>query len=306
MLIGEIEKGGPFLAHQIELISYACGIGAGVHECSEGPKVLRSSSYIKALGNALHWNTILTPDHLTEGLKALEDVVAINTRLAEITAQLVAQEKFFITLGGDHTCAIGTWSGVATALKPLSLGLIWIDAHLDSHTDQTTPSGNIHGMPLAALLGHGNKALSDLLSKGPKLLPQQVCIVGARSFEPEEQQLLKKLGVRIFYIEEIAQYGLDKIMQEAHSIVSNNSDFYGISLDLDVVDPKEAPGVGTPENNGLHQTALLNGLQYFIQDPKLIGAEIVEFNPERDENNSTEILVAKLLQQFLLTERNKS
>lgn len=301
-LAGKI--GGSSLANQIELIGYACGIGAGVHECSEGPTVLQSSPYLKELGKALNWNTILTPSHTSEGLKALEDVVAINTKLAKTTAQLVAQEKFFITVGGDHTCAIGTWSGVATALKPLSLGLVWIDAHLDSHTDQTTPSGNIHGMPLAALLGQGNKALTDLLSQGPKLLPQAVCIVGARSFEPEEQHLLEKLGVRIFYIEEVEQRGLDKILKEAHSIVNDNSDFYGISLDLDVVDPHEAPGVGTPEKNGLHQVALLDGLHYFSQDPKLIGAEIVEFNPERDENHSTEILVAKLLKQFLSKKGN--
>lgn len=288
------------MANQIELIGYACGIGAGIHGCSEGPAVLQSSPYLKELGNALHWNTILTPEHTTEGVNALKDVVSINTKLAETTAQLVAQNKFFITLGGDHTCAIGTWSGVATALKPLSLGLVWIDAHLDSHTDETTPSGNIHGMPLAALLGQGNAALTNLLSSNPKLLPQRVCIVGARSFEPEEQQLLEKLGVRIFYIEEIAQRGLDKVLQEAHSIVSDNSDFYGISLDLDAVDPEEAPGVGTPESHGLHETALLNGLQHFIQDPKLIGAEIVEFNPERDKNQSTEILIAKLLKKFLV------
>ena len=283
----------------IELIGYASGIGAGNPGCSQGPAQMQSSSLLQKLQNNLHWQTILSPANELSGLAALESIVAISKNLAKITASLVAQHQFFITLGGDHSSAIGTWSGVATALEPLSLGLLWIDAHLDSHTDKTTPSGNIHGMPLAALLGHGHSSLTSILSSKPKLLPQNVCVLGVRSFEQEEQQLLEDLKVRIFYMDEIERRGVDAVFQEAHSIISDQTQFYGVSIDLDAVSPDEAPGVGTPEANGLNQAALLSGLHYLLTDQKLIGAEIVEFNPGRDINQKTERLVASLIERFI-------
>lgn len=282
----------------IELIGYRCGLGAGIHECAKGPDTLKKSTYLKPLGKYLHWQASLAPTDNQNGLNALNQLVKINTELAQTSAAMVAEEKFFITIGGDHSSAIGTWSGVATALIPLSLGLIWIDAHLDSHTEGTTPSGNIHGMPLAALLGHGNKKLTEILTKNPKLLPQNVCVIGARSFESGEHELLKKLKVRIFYMDEIKERGLDVILKEAHDIVSKNTQFYGISLDLDAIDPKEAPGVGTPEENGISKTELLSGFDIFLHDHKLIAAEIAEFNPDKDVDHRTEILIAKILEKF--------
>lgn len=284
---------------QIELIGYACGIGAGIHETSQGPNALKTSAFLKDLQDSLHWQATLTPKSGLEGLEALDNIAELTTELAQITATLVAEQKFFLTIGGDHTSAIGTWSGVAAATTPLSLGLLWIDAHMDSHTDKTTPSGNIHGMPLAALLGQGNKALTHILMTTPKLLPANVCIVGARSFEPEEQKLLESLKVRIFYMDEVNERGLDAVLKEAHHIISDNTAFYGISLDLDAIDPDEAPGVGTPEKNGIHKTALLEGLDQFVNDVKMIGAEIVEFNPTRDIDQRTEKLIVELLEKFV-------
>lgn len=284
----------------IELIGYACGIGAGNPGCSQGPAHMRESPLLTPLNKNLHWQAILTAlEDQNKGLEALTDITKISTELAKLTATLVSQNKFFITVGGDHSSAIGTWSGVATALEPLSLGLLWIDAHLDSHTDQTTPSGNIHGMPLAALLGYGNKSLTNIMSAHPKLLPQNVCVLGVRSYEKAEQQLLEDLKVRIYYMEEIKARGLDRVLVEAHAIISHETHFFGISLDLDAINPSEAPGVGTPEEDGISQKDLLSDLKILLQDRKLIGAEIVEFNPGKDIGQKTETLIANLIKQVI-------
>lgn len=282
----------------IELIGYTCGIGAGVTDCYKGPGKVKSSAHLKKLQSYLHWNESYLPGDIHTHQNKLQIIASLNETLAQTTAMLVAKEQFFITIGGDHTCAIGTWSGVAAAITPLTLGLIWIDAHLDSHTPATTPSGNIHGMPLAALLGHGEAKLTEILTKQPKLLPQNVCVVGARSFEEGELKLLERLKVRIFFMEEIIERGLAPVLQEAHAIVTENAQYYGISFDLDAIDPEDVPGVGTPEKNGIKAQAFLDECHYILSDQRLIGAEIVEFNPERDINERTEIFVAETLEAF--------
>lgn len=283
---------------QIELIGYACGIGAGKVECEQGPLYLKNSGSLDKL-SGLIWNKILQPVDSSRHKEALQSIATLSLELAKITAELVAQRKFFITIGGDHSSAIGTWSGVATALRPLSLGLLWVDAHLDSHTMETTPSGNIHGMPLAALLGQGDTALTSILSREPKIKPENTCVLGVRSYEQEEQKLLQELGVRIFYMEEIIEKGMDAVIEEAHAIISNNTDYFGVSIDLDAVTPEEAPGVGTPEPNGISIESLIAGLQKLNEDPKLIGAEIVEFNPTLDKNQQTELLIVAIVKEFI-------
>lgn len=282
----------------IELIGYGSGIGAGNKGCRLGPSTLKSSPQLKKLQDFVRWQPILTPNEERSGLQALESITSISRQLGTITAQLTRENKFFITLGGDHSSAIGTWSGVASVISPNDLGLIWIDAHLDSHTFGTSPSGNIHGMPLAVLLHQGHPDLTQLFIDAPKLKPKNVCVIGVRSFEKEEQHLLEELNVRIFYMPEILARGLDAVLKEAHHIVTEHSQFFGISLDLDAIQPEEAPGVGTPEPNGIHAEELLATLTELIKDKRLIGAEIVEFNPELDHNKKTETLIADVIKHF--------
>lgn len=276
----------------LALIGYASGIAANNSGCKDGPLKLYSSLKIANTS----WHSMVKQ----EGPKAeqLRIVTQLCSRLAVITRQLTLQHQPFAVIGGDHSSAIGTWSGVSTALAPNRLGLIWIDAHLDSHTVATTPSGNIHGMPLASLLGHGAESLTGLLSTQPKLRPEDICIIGTRSYESAEYQLLKSLNVKIFFMEEVKQRGLKTIILEALNIVTANTHGFGFSIDLDAIDPQDAPAVSYPEQDGLNGEELCQALQHVTQFSKPLGIEIVEFNPHQDQNNKTEQLIARLLSIF--------
>lgn len=202
----------------------------------------------------------------------------------------------FTVVGGDHTSAIGTFSGVAHALREQGdLGLIWIDAHMDSHTPATSESGNIHGMPVAALLGHGFKELTHILDANPKIKPAHLSLIGVRSFEHGEANFLRDLNVRIYYMEEVQERGLMTVIKEAQERAKQGTAGYGVSLDLDAIDPEDAPGVDVPEPNGLAGADVLAAMTYLAQDPELLATEIVEFDPQQDREQKTEILIAKLL-----------
>jgi arginase len=183
---------------------------------------------------------------------------------------------------------VGTWSGVAAAHRDRGpLGLLWIDAHLDSHTPQTSHTGLIYGMPLAALLGHGERPFTECLVPGAKVLAQHVCVLGARSYEPEERALLDRIGVRVIGMEEIGRRGVAAALDEALAIVGGAASGYGITLDLDVLDPRDAPGVGTPAPGGLRAAELIPALAAAAGDPRLRALEIAEYNPRRDRNGIT-------------------
>jgi arginase len=279
----------------LQILGAAWGDGAGDHGCAAGPYSLQQSLLISQ--PSFHWRTII--DKLSLSHKLDKDVnsriAALCQQLAQQTEQLYREHQPFLTIGGDHTCAIGTWSGVFAAIeKQGPLGLIWFDAHMDSHTPQTTVSGNLHGMPLACLLGYGNEALTHLMTPTPKLQPHHVCLIGVRSFEAGEAALLQSLNVRIFFMEEVEERGLAAVFQEAHQIVTHGTQNYGISIDLDAIDPLEAPGVGSPEPHGLNSEDLIETLQTICGDPRLIGAEIAEFNPEHDIDHRTALLIEKL------------
>lgn len=163
------------------------------------------------------------------------------------------------------------------------LGLVWIDAHMDSHTLQSSPSQNIHGMPLACLLGHGDPRLIGIAPVGAKLLPADVCLIGVRSFEAAEAALLRALGVRVYFIDEVRRRGLPEVFAEALRRVREGTAGYGISIDLDALDPAEGPGVGTPVSGGLARAELTAALALADGDERLLALEIVEYNPYRDE-----------------------
>src|SRR3990167_2044064 len=184
---------------QLQLFGYACGVGAENIGCEDGPETVHHSSLLAPLQDHFHWQHIYSTDIRAQKRNALPEIARICTQLAKDIQQCVQQKLRFLTIGGDHSCGIGTWSGAACALQEKGdLGLIWIDAHLDSHTFSTSPSNNIHGMPVAALLGEGEDALTLILSKSPKLKSSNIVIIGVRSYESEEQRLLKKLGVKIY------------------------------------------------------------------------------------------------------------
>jgi arginase len=209
-----------------------------------------------------------------------------------------------LVLGGDHSCAIGTWKGIARALAPRGpLGLVWLDAHLDAHTPATTPSGMLHGMPVACLLGHGDPRLA--LDRRQALDPRRICMVGARSFEAEEAALLNRLGVRVFPMRELKRRGLGEVMEEALAIARDGAGGYGVSLDLDALDPRDAPGVGIAVRGGIRASELRRALARLGRDPALGALEIAEYNPYCDRNGVTARLVAEIIESLLAPDERR-
>lgn len=281
----------------IHLVGYASGVAASDSGCSQGPIVMQKSSYLFDLrdkGLNFQWDAIIQPT--TAPKDTLTTVTQESNQLAAAVATIVKNKQFFTVIGGDHSSAIGTWSGAYSQIYERgSMGLIWIDAHMDSHTPETSETGNIHGMPLASLLGYGHTGLTSILRDEPKLKPEHVCLIGIRSYEAGEVALLNKLNVRVFYMEEVNRRGLKDVMKEALEIVNMGTACYGITIDLDSVDPVDAPGTGVAEPDGLSAKELCQVLTVIANDSRLIGAEIVEFDPHFDHDKKTEKLVSDLL-----------
>ena len=284
------------------IIGVANGYGAGNRACQDGPEFLKSFNVLSDIEDTQHllcWDELIGDN--TPYLGRINAIENIATLLAERIAQHLWNGDSPLVIGGDHSCAIGTWSGVKRYLgEEERLGLIWIDAHMDSHTFNTSPSHNIHGMPLACLLGYGESQLTKIATDYPKLLPQDVCLIGIRSYESGEAALLKELGVRIYFMDEVRQRGIITIFAEAHRHVCANTAGYGISLDLDVLDPSDAPGVGTPIPGGLKHEDVIDALLLAHGDEKLLALEIVEYNPYLDKNFVTARAIHDFCQSLIL------
>lgn len=275
-------------SRSIIVIGAASGAGAPDPATSEGPGALR---HYRVFHNTplqqVKWDAILRVPRAKQD-SPLHAVASLDARLATAVEAVLRAGNFPLVVGGDHSCAIGTWSGVHRALQRKgSLGLIWIDAHMDSHTFATTPSGQIHGMPLACLLGHGTAILTAIGGMEAKLHPTHVCLIGVRSYEAGEAALLHRLGVRVFDMDEIRQRGLAAVFKVALTIVRNGTAGFGVSVDLDALDPEEEPGVGTPVPGGLRRAELAAALSLLRGDPAFVAMEIVEYNPRRDRGHVT-------------------
>lgn len=205
-----------------------------------------------------------------------------------------------IVIGGDHSIAMGTWSGVTNALEAQGqFGLLWIDAHMDAHTPVTSLQGkwggHFHGMPLAHLLGHGDKDLAEIGSKKVKIKGRHLALVGVRSYEPAEKKLLKEMGATVFTMEDIERDGLEAVMKKALAIVTAAPKGWGLSLDVDVFDPKDMKAVGTPEKTGIRAQEFLHWLSAarFKSKPRAI--ELVEYLPAKDTDGAGARLIEKIL-----------
>lgn len=275
-------------ARSIIVIGAASGAGAPDPATAEGPDALRRWRVLHDTPlQHVEWNAILRVPREARDTP-LHSVAALDKRLAAEVERVLQAGHFPLVVGGDHSCAIGTWSGVHRALAGKGpIGLIWIDAHMDSHTFATTPSGQIHGMPLAALLGHGEAALTTIDGPEAKLRPEHVCLVGVRSYEAGEAVLLRRLGVRVFDMDEVRRRGLAAVFDEALAIARRAAAGFGVSIDLDALDPEEEPGVGTPVPGGLRRAELAAALSHLRDDPAFVAMEIVEYNPRRDRGHAT-------------------
>lgn len=220
--------------------------------------------------------------------KYLEHIAATCRKLAAKTAKVVAGGRFPIVLGGDHSVAAGTIPGVARKRR---IGVIWIDAHGDINTPLTTPSGNVHGMPLAALLGREPKALVTPV----KLNPANVVLVGLRDLDPGEREHIRSWGVPAFTMRDIDERGMRGVIEEAIRMATNGVAGFHLSFDMDAIDPDVAPGVGTPVKGGLSYREAHLAMELIHDSKALLSMEFVEVNPVLDISNRTAVLAVELM-----------
>lgn len=274
---------------QIKLIGAAIDKCAGILGAADTPRELQAllKDVNLEIKDTIYYN---------DGRHDLNKLETYFTSLANLVSSTLTSKNFPLIIGGDHSCAIGSWSGVSAYLmkKNQSLGLIWIDAHMDSHTPQTTMSGNIHGMPLATLMGYGYEELIHILNKNPKLDPTNLILIGIRSYENAEYDLLNKLGVKIYYSHEVDERGFATIFSEAWQYLDTHTSKIGLSIDVDGFDPEFTPGVGTAEPNGINFNQFIE--EYVKLDAsKLIALEIAEANHRLDSSGKTLDCVARIV-----------
>ncbi|SIT88109.1 arginase [Edaphobacillus lindanitolerans] len=218
-------------------------------------------------------------------LKNLPAVTDGNRKLAEKVSDSVKEGRFPLVLGGDHSIAIGTLAGLSEHYS--NLGVIWYDAHTDLNTAETSPSGNIHGMPLAVAMGLGHEDLTSI-GNGPKVKPENIVVIGARSVDPGERELVKEKGIKVYTMHEIDRDGMTAVMEDAlRYLESRGVDGIHLSLDLDGLDPLYTPGVGTPVQGGISYRESHLAMEMLHSSGKITSAEFVEVNPILDERNKT-------------------
>ena len=284
----------------IEVIGAAWGLGGADPSCADAPGVLAPllASRLGECGLRSLPGPMLSPSR-NERRKELA-VSKLCGLLASAVADSIRHERLPCVLGGDHSCAGGTWTGVARALRdrrPGDLGLIWIDAHMDAHTPGTSHTGRLHGMPLAWLLGQDDDPLYGLASG--VVQPGRVSLIGVRSYEPEEEARLSRLGVRVFMMEEVRRRGLDDVFAEALAIATAGTAAFGISIDLDAVTPEDAPGVGTPVAGGIAGATLAAALAGIGGRDDLAAVELVEYSPRADRDGRAADAAIAILQSAL-------
>jgi len=289
---------------RIRIIGAASGLGAQDQACADGPVAFHRSQAWHELAHhpRVDWGrTLFAP--AADGGGATGRIAGLCRHLADEVEHALRGGEFPVVIGGDHSVAIGTWSGVArVAGQPV--GLLWIDAHLDSHTPETSHSGAIHGMPLACLLGRGDKRLLNIGLAGVQVSAGHTAVLGARSYEPEELDFLKASGVRIIDSVELAQRGFADCLHEALGIVTAAPAGFGVTLDLDAIDPLLAPGVGSPEPEGLNARDVLEAVSGIAGLPGFRALEIVEYNPDRDRLGITASLISDLVGRVLPPDNN--
>ena len=232
-----------------------------------------------------------------EKLKYLNEVFATCTELAAATEQIIEAGELPLTLGGDHSIAIGSLSGIAKAFRKRdqTLGLIYLDAHADMNTDETTPSGNIHGMPLAVLLGYGAPELVNVGGFSPKFDPAFCAHIGGRDIDPGERALIRETGLRFFTMREIDERGLSICIDEAIEIAGKASGGFAVTFDVDVLDPGDAPGSGTLVRGGFSYREAHLAMEKIADSGKMRSLEVVEVNTALDVNNRTAELAVELI-----------
>jgi arginase len=271
-----------------------------------GPSALRLAGLKERLTTIGHEVTeadipVGIPEHLKvedSSAKFLHEIVRVSQLTADEVTRTVLADQFPLIIGGDHSVAIGSIAGLAAAYKQQGkrLGVIWVDAHADMNTPDSTPSGNIHGMPLAVNLGVGAPELCAVGGDFQKLQPQNVALIGIRDLDQTEQRIVRESGVHAYTMTDVDRYGMASIMDKVLETMKRQVDVIHLSFDLDGLDPSVAPGVGTPVAGGLtYREAHL--LMEMTSDTGLLGSmDVVEDNPVLDVRNQSAIVAAELVE----------
>src|SRR5262245_313397 len=230
-------------------------------------------------------------------LKYLPEIAAACQKLSDQVQAALESGSIPIILGGDHSIAIGSVSGLATYYRKSDqrVGVIWFDAHGDMNTPETSPSGNIHGMPFAAILGRGVKELTEINGFSPKVYPENCVLIGARSIDPEEAATIKTSNIRVMTMRELDERGMSAVMDDAVWLASRNTAGFHVTMDMDFVDPFYAPGVGTPVPGGPTYRESHLAMEKIADSGKMISFELTEVNPVLDVSNRTAELGVQLI-----------
>ncbi|MGM8211187.1 arginase [Virgibacillus sp. W0430] len=291
------------MKNNISIIGVPMDLGQSRRGVDMGPSAIRYAGVVDRL-EKLNYSVddlgdiaISRPDKAHDAregnLRNLKQIAEANERLAQLVDAQIKEGKFPLVLGGDHSIAIGTLAGVAKHYD--NLGVIWYDAHGDLNSEETSPSGNIHGMPLAVNLGIGNESLTNILGYFPKVKPENVIVIGARDLDPGEKELIAKLNLQVYTMHEIDRVGMPKVMEEAISYLKERTDGVHLSLDLDGLDPTEVPGVGTPVLGGISYRESHLAMEMLHESEIITSAEFVEVNPILDEKNKTASVAVALM-----------
>ena len=291
---------------QIDLIGVPIDLGAGRRGVDMGPSAIRYAhlqNKLEELGYDIEDKgnievpiqemcTITDPK-----LKYIDCIIPMGRRVGGAVATSIQGGRFPLVLGGDHSLSVGSIRGAA---KHKKLGVIWVDAHADFNTSKTTPSGNIHGMPLAALCGLGDPRLTSLWDEKPPVLdPKRVAEIGARDLDPGEKQNLREAGVMVQSMEQIDRFGMVAAIEKCIERVSRDVDGIYVSFDMDSLDPRHAPGVGTPVPGGLTFREAHLACEMIAETGNLIGMDMVEVNPILDVQNQTALLAVEFIRSAL-------
>jgi arginase len=289
----------------LSLLSVPFDLGAGRRGVHLGPDAILRAGLLRKL-------TQLSIQHVNEGeipmpaaskvstnsqLKNLEEIVAVNKHLSEQVSSIAAKGNFPLILGGDHSIAIGTLAGLAPHYD--NLGVIWFDAHSDLNSEDTSPSGNIHGMSLAVALGKGNSLLTHIQTEGPYIKPENVVIIGARQLDPDEKEYIRSSGITCFTMHDIDRKGMPYVIEQAIEILKDKTDGIHLSFDIDSLDPSVAPGTGTPVQGGVSYREAHFAMELLHESGLITSAEFVEVNPSFDSENKTAMLAVGLICSLL-------
>ncbi len=291
----------------VHVLGVPMDLGSGRRGVDMGPSAIRIAGVADRLGELGHKVVdegdipIKNVEELKVGnerARYLTEIARASALLARKVDRIMDRGHFPLVLGGDHSIAVGTLSGIAAAAQRQGkkVGLLWIDAHGDINTPETSPSGNIHGMPLAALLGYGPQELTAVAGDFPKVAPENVALVGIRSLDAGEKSRLKQTGVQVHTMADIDRHGVHKIMEKALARVTKGAGYVHVSFDLDAVDPTVAPGVGTPVKGGLDYREAHLIMEVIAEAGVMTSLEMVEVNPILDQGNASAAFAVELVQ----------